>query len=294
MNDLPGRSFGWRRFVRPVWIVPGVSVLALGAITIWWLARGPVAEKEVRKRTVAEAAARSAAFADLLAGLRAEPDPTAFVEARAGRDDSQAVSDLIQAYAAWASRGDALDARRAIVKRFLEGQDVKAGVAALFKAVALDTTPRRQDPMWRDLVTGVSGLWNAMTIAWGRDLVHIETDPKTKDLLLESLAQVSPKKIGAEQQNLLVTDLIDLYPTAAADQKVALNAAIAAMAGPDVVEILNRRGINEGSVQIASIQKIDQEVQSSRAQYRKVLEQIEKEEREAQETNAREAAKSKR
>ena len=294
MNDLPGRSFGWRRFVRPVWIVPGVSVLALGAITIWWLARGPVAEKEVRKRSVAEAAARSAAFADLLAGLRAEPDPTAFVEARAGRDDSQAVSDLIQAYAAWASRGDALDARRAIVKRFLEGQDVKAGVAALFKAVALDTTPRRQDPMWRDLVTGVSGLWNAMTIAWGRDLVHIETDPKTKDLLLESLAQVSPKKIGAEQQNLLVTDLIDLYPTAAADQKPALNAAIAAMAGPDVVEILNRRGINEGSVQIASIQKIDQEVQSSRAQYRKVLEQIEKEEREAQETNAREAAKSKR
>ena len=294
MNDLPGRSFGWRRFVRPVWIVPGVSVLALGAITIWWLARGPVAEKEVRKRSVAEAAARSAAFADLLAGLRAEPDPTAFVEARAGRDDSQAVSDLIQAYAAWASRGDALDARRAIVKRFLEGQDVKAGVAALFKAVALDTTPRRQDPMWRDLVTGVSGLWNAMTIAWGRDLVHIETDPKTKDLLLESLAQVSPKKIGAEQQNLLVTDLIDLYPTAAAEQKPALNAAIAAMAGPDVVEILNRRGINEGSVQIASIQKIDQEVQSSRAQYKKVLEQIEKEEREAQETNAREAAKSKR
>ena len=294
MNDLPGRSFGWRRFARPVWIVPGVSVLALGAITIWWLARGPVAEKEVRKRSVAEAAARSAAFADLLAGLRAEPDPMAFVQARAGRDDSQAVSDLIQAYAAWASRGDALDARRAIVKRFLEGQDLKAGVAALFKAVALDTTPRRQDPMWRDLVTGVSGLWNAMTIAWGRDLVHIETDPKTKDLLLESLAQVSPKTIGAEQQNLLVTDLIDLYPTAAADQKVALNAAIAAMAGPDVVEILNRRGINEGSVQIASIQKIDQEVQSSRAQYKKVLEQIEKEEREAQETNAREAAKSKR
>jgi len=294
MNDLPGRSFGWRRFARPVWIVPGVSVLALGAITIWWLARGPVAEKEVRKRSVAEAAARGAAFADLLAALRAEPNPMAFVEARAGRDDSQAVSDLIQAYAAWASRGDALDARRAIVKRFLEGQDLKAGVAALFKAVALDTTPRRQDPMWRDLVTGVSGLWNAMTIAWGRDLVHIETDPKTKDLLLESLAQVSPQKIGPEQQSLLVTDLIDLYPTAAADQKPALNAAIAAMAGPDVVEILNGRGINEGAVQLASIQKIDQEVQSSRAQYKKVLEQIEKEEREAQETNAREAAKSKR
>ncbi len=292
MEETPGRS--WRRFARRVWIVPGVAVLALGAVTVWWLARGPVSsEKEIRKRVVAERAARSAAFADLLARLRDEPDPMAFVQARAGRDDSEAMTDLIQAYAAWASRGDALDARRAIVKRFLEGQDLKGGVAALLKAVALDGTPRRQDPMWRDLVTGVAGLWNAMTIAWGRDLVHIETDPKTKDLLLESLAQVSPQKIGVEQQNLLVTDLIDLYPTATADQKPALNAAIAALAGPDVVEILNRRGINEGAVQLASFQKVTQEVESSRARYKKVLEQIEKEEREAQETNAREAAKSK-
>jgi hypothetical protein len=294
MENAPGRSSSWRRFVRPIWIVPGVSVLALGAVIIGWLARGPVPEKAVRKRTVAEAAARSAAFSDLLARLRAEPDPMAFVQARAGRDDAEAITDLIQAYAAWASRGDALDARRAIVNRFLDGQDMKGGVAALLKAVALDTTPRRQDPMWRDLVKGVAGLWNAMTIAWGRDLVHIETDPKTRDLLLESLAQVSPKKIGVEQQNLLVTDLIDLYPTATPDQKPALNAAIAAMAGQDVVEILNGRGINEGAVQLASIQRINQEIESSRAQYKKVLEQIEKEEREAQETNAREAAKSKR
>ena len=66
------------------------------------------------------------------------------------------------------------------------------------------------------------------------------------------------------------------------------------MAGPDVVEILKGRGINAGSQPLASIEKINQELETSRAQYKKVLDQIEKDEREAQDTNAREAAKSKR
>jgi hypothetical protein len=292
MENAPGRS--WRRLLRPVWVVPGVSVVVVVAIVIGLVARRPIPEKEARKRAAAEAAAKSAAFADLLARLRQEPEPMAFVQARVGRDEAGAMTDLIQAYAAWASRGDALDARRAIVKAFIENPNLKVGMEALLKAVALDATPRRQDPLWHDLVDGVGGLWNAVTIAWGRDIVHTENNPKTKDLLMESLAAVDPKKIGPEQQGLLVTDLIDLYPYASPDQKPALERALATMAGQDVVEILGRRGINQGSTPIASIQKIDQEVEASRTQYKKVLERIEKEEREAQETNAREAAKSKR
>jgi hypothetical protein len=171
---------------------------------------------------------------------------------------------------------------------------MKMGMEALLKAVALDTTPRRQDPLWPDLVGGVAGMWNAVTIAWGRDVVHTESNPKTKDLLMESLAGVDPKKIGPEQQTLLVADLIDLYPYAAPDQKPALEKALAAMAGQDVVEILGRRGINQGSTPIAAIQKINQELETGRTQYKKVLERIEKEEREAQEANAREAAKGRR
>ena len=70
--------------------------------------------------------------------------------------------------------------------------------------------------------------------------------------------------------------------------------ALTTMAGPDVVEILQGPGHQQGSPPLASIQKINQELETSRAKYKKVLEQIEKDEREAQETNAREAAKSKR
>jgi hypothetical protein len=283
----PGRSA--KRLPRFVWIVPA---LVLAATAVWWLARAP-SEKDARRRAVAAASARNAEFSELFAKLRLEPDPMAFVQARAGREDAVAITDLIQAYAAWASRGDALEARRQIIKQFIENPDIKVGMEALLRAVALDMTPRRQDPLWRDLVSGVSRQWNAMSISWGRDLVQTETNPKTKDLLLESLAEVDPHKIGPEQQNLLVTDLIDLYPYASPDQKPALDRALAAMAGPDVVEILSRRGINEGSTPIASIEKINQEIEATRGKYKKVLEQIEAEDREAKETNAREAAKSK-
>jgi hypothetical protein len=293
MQDTPGRSAkGLKR--RLLWIVPAVAV-AFGATTVWLVARkSPSAPLEAARQQAAKATAERNAIAEVLAKLRLEGDPMAFVQARVARDDSEAITDLIQAYAAWASRGDALEARRLIVKHFLEHPNMKLGVDALLRAVALDTTPRKQDPIWSDLVKGVGGLWNAMTVAWGRDLAHLETNPKARDLVLESLAQVTPQKIGSEQQGLLVADLIDLYPQASVDQRQALDKALTAMAGPDVVEALNRRGVDQGSAPLASIQKINQELEASRTQYKKVLEQIEKDEREAQEANAREAAKAKR
>ena len=99
----------------------------------------------------------------------------------------------MNAYAAWASRGDALEARRLIVKQLLENPNPKIGFEALLQAVALDTTPRKQDPLWRDLVEGVGRQWNAVSYPAGRDLVHTVTSPKAKDLLLESLASIPPE-----------------------------------------------------------------------------------------------------
>lgn len=292
MQPAPGRSA--KPSVRLVWIVPVVAIVAVGGSVFFSRAHRP--EGEARKRAAAAAAAataNNAAVADRVAQLRAEPDPMAFVQARAGQDDAATMTELMQAYAAWASRGEALEARQQIVKRFVGDSNPKVGVTALLRAVALDATPRQADPLWKDLVRDVSGLWNAVTVAWGRDLLQTESSPRAKDLLLESLANASPDRIGGEQKDLLVTDLIDMYPYASPDQKPALDKALAAMAGSDVVEILAHRGINEGSAPLASIQAINQEIEANRAKYRKVLEQIEEEDRQAQETNAREAAKSK-
>src|SRR5262245_57679659 len=139
MKSATGRS--WRGSLRAAWIVPGVVVAVVGAAVCVRLARRPVSAPELQRQAAAQAATRPAAVAELLARLRQEPDPMAFVQARIGRDDSDALTDLIQAYAAWASRGDALEARRAIVKGFLDNQNLKVGLEALLKAVALDETP---------------------------------------------------------------------------------------------------------------------------------------------------------
>ena len=289
MQQAPGRSP--KRRSRLVWIVPGALVLALGATAVWRVARGPSSKLDPARQRAAEAAAARGALADLLAKLRLEPDPVAYVQARMGKEDTTALSELVNAYAAWASRGDAQEARRLIVKQFLENANPKIGFEALLQAVALDPTPRKQDPLWRDLVEGVGRHWNPLSYPAGRDLVHTVNSPKTKDLLLESLASIPAGKLTPDQQNGLVTDLIDLYPDATADQKVALDKALTAMAGPDVVQIMHGQGIKEGSPPLAAIEKINQEVEASRTRYKKVLEQIEKDDREARETNAREASK---
>jgi hypothetical protein len=292
MKLAPGRSA--RRAPRFVWIVSGVLAAALAVTAVRLVARGPRSNLDAARQRAAEATAARGTLTDLLAKVRVEPDPMAYAQARAGKDDATTISELINAYAAWASRGDALEARRLIAKQFLDNPNPKVGFEALLRAVALDTTPRKQDPLWRDLVEGVTRQWNPVTYAWGRDLVHVEGSPKARDLLLESLAGVPPGKLTQDQQGLLVTDLIDLYPEAGPDQKAALDRALTAMAGSDVVQILHRQGINQGSAPLAAIQKIEQEVEASRAKYKQVLEQIEKDEREAKETNAREAGKSNR
>lgn len=289
MEKAPGRLP--KRRSRLVWIVPGALVLALGATAVWRVARGPSSKLDPARQRAAEAAAARGTLAELLAKVRLEPDPIAYVQARAGKDDPTALGDLVNAYGAWASRGDALEARRLIVRQLLESPNPKMGFEALLQAVALDTTPRKQDPLWRDLVEGVGRQWNAVSYPAGRDLVHTVNSPKTKDLLLESLASIPPGRLTPDQQNGLVTDLIDLYPDATADQKAALDKTLTAMAGPDVVQILHGQGIKEGSPPLAAIEKINQEVEASRTRYKKVLEQIEKDEREAKETNAREASK---
>ena len=77
----------------------------------------------------------------------------AYVQARAGKQDTTTLAELINAYAAWASRGDALEARRAIVKQLLGNSNMKLGVEALLKAVALDTHATQAGP-------DVAGTWS--------------------------------------------------------------------------------------------------------------------------------------
>ena len=89
MEKAPGRLP--KRRSRLVWIVPGVLVLALGATAVWRVARGPSSKLDPARQRAAEAAAARGTLAELLAKVRLEPDPMAYVQARAGKDDTTAL-----------------------------------------------------------------------------------------------------------------------------------------------------------------------------------------------------------
>jgi hypothetical protein len=190
-----------------------------------------------------------------LRGPTGAGDPLARVSALAGREDPAAVSELIDLYGKLASVPSALEARKLAFRTLLAQPNVVVALQAAMAAIASDPTPRQQDPLWPFLVQGVAALWDAVTIEHGRDLVMIEQRPKPHDVLLESLAEVPPGKLSDSQRAALAADLIDLYPRLAPEQRPAVDRALAALGGSDLIEILARRGLGESSHLQAAIQE---------------------------------------
>jgi len=178
------------------------------------------------------------------------PDPIAYVKLRAAQDDPTTINELVQAYGLWASRSDAQDARREIVTKLLAHPDMRVGLEALLTAVQSDQTPKTLDPMWPTLVEAVGARWDAVTFPMGRDMVALEERAKAKDLLIDSLASVKPEKLADSQKPLLASDLIDMYAGLRPDQKPAVEKALNALAGPDIVKILHGQGLAEGSTDL--------------------------------------------
>jgi hypothetical protein len=174
----------------------------------------------------------------------------------AARHDQLAVNELIQIYGRGASdTPEALEARRMALQALLAHPNVEVGLQAVLSAVAMDQTPKRQDPMWPHLVRGVASLWNAVTITRGRDLVMIEKRAKPREVLLESLAEVRPETLTDEQRAQLVADLIDLYPSLQPEQKPAVDRALTALGSSDLVEILGGRGLGQQSHLKAAVEE---------------------------------------
>ncbi|HET6149274.1 MAG TPA: hypothetical protein VFH68_17180 [Polyangia bacterium] len=229
-----------------------VSIAAVGGIAsgvVWWTRPtglpNPGAERAPAS-SLAPGAAGASASSEL--ALRR-------VSALAGQEDPAAVSELIGWYGKLASTPGSLDARKAAFRSLLAYPNMVVGLEAGLAAIAADPTPRQQDPMWPFLVQGVASLWDGVTIQHGRDLVMIEQRPKPRDVLLESLAEVPPGKLSDSQRAALAADLIDLYPQLKPEQRPAVDRALAALGGSDLIEILARRGLGDNSHLKAAIEE---------------------------------------
>lgn len=234
------------RRTKTLWIasiVTGAGAIAALAI---WPAR-PVSDPR--------SAAGRAAAGSLARAAVATEDPMTQVSRLVGRQDAAAVSALIDLYGKLASSPDALDARKLAFRTLLAYPNMLIGLQAALTAIASDQTPRQRDPMWPDLVQGVGSLWDSVTIQHGRDLVMMEERPKPRDVLLESLAEVPPGKLSDSQRAALAADLIDLYPGLKPEQRPAMDRALAALGSSDLVEILARRGLIEGSHLQAAVEE---------------------------------------
>jgi hypothetical protein len=240
---------------RPLLVVP---LLALGAAAVlgWRLTRGPVSVSEADGEGEASQSPAVRAVARV-------PDPVAYVRQRATQDDPTTVNELMQAYGAWASRPDAQEARKEIVSKLLAHPDFRVGLEALLTAVQSDQTPKLMDPMWPTLVEAIAPRWDAVTFSMGRDMVALEERAKAKDLLIDSLASVKPEKLADSQKPLLASDLIDMYAGLRPDQKPAVEKALNALAGPDIVKILNHQGLTEGSTDLNIVADKKQAVENA-------------------------------
>jgi hypothetical protein len=236
---------GPRRFtrLRPVLAVV-LPVLAISALALAlrgrWSGQNPRASPQEAAGVSSGESARSGNVVD----------PMRFVQDRADTRKSSNLNELIQVYGHWVSRPDAVPARRAIVRTLLGHSSLPVGLGLLLTAVEADPTAREQDPMWSALVQNVASMWNPTTFSYGRDLLQIEDRPKAKDLLLESLTQVRPETLPRHQRRQLASDFIDMYAAVRPDQKPAVNRALHALAGSDVVEILAGRGLAAGDHQL--------------------------------------------
>ena len=225
-----------------------VSMAAVGGIAggvVWW----------TRAPAPAGTTAAPAPVASPLSGATGAGDALSRVSRLAGREDPAAVSELIDLYGKLASIPGSLEARKLAFRTLLAYPNMVVGLEAGMAAIAADPTPRQQDPMWPFLVQGVASLWDAVTIEHGRDLVMIEQRPRPRDILLESLAEVPPGKLSDSQRAALAADLIDLYPQLKPEQRPAVDRALVALGGSDLIEILARRGLGDSSHLKAAIEE---------------------------------------
>jgi len=122
------------------------------------------------------------------------------------------ISECAGEEACQVARRMALGALRTVVDR-------PARLAALIEAGRAPGVKPEDDPLWPDLVQALSETWAAANSAGGRRRMLREPDPRTRRLLISSLAVYAASNRGLSdmtkpQRRALRAELMRAYPTA--------------------------------------------------------------------------------
>jgi hypothetical protein len=131
--------------------------------------------------------------------------------------------------------------RKAALNDLLSQPDAPAKLTLLLEAAAADPTAPDKDPLWPDLVQGLSTIWQGETINSGIDLMHIESRPRARDAVVSSFAKVALERTGdlsPPQTQKLTETFIDLHDKLPAYQQREVERAARKIAGNDVADLM--------------------------------------------------------
>jgi len=119
--------------------------------------------------------------------------------------------------------------------------DAPTKLALLLEAAAADPSAPDKDPLWPELVQGLSTIWQGEAITSGMDLMFTESRPRARDAIVSSFAKLALERtseLTAAQQQNLTEHFIDLHNRLPPFQKREVETAARKIAGNDVADLL--------------------------------------------------------
>jgi hypothetical protein len=123
----------------------------------------------------------------------------------------------------------------------LLSQEAPTRLTMLLEAAAADPSAPDKDPLWPELVKGLSTIWQGETINSGMDLMFTESRPRARDAVVSSFAKLAVERSGEltpAQQQKLTEYFIDIHARLPAYQKREVEMAARKIGGNDVADLL--------------------------------------------------------
>ena len=136
--------------------------------------------------------------------------------------------------------------RRGAMNDLLAQGDAPTRLTLLIEAAAADPTEPDQDPLWNELVQGLSAIWQGDAITTGIDVMFTESRPRARDAVVSSFAKLALERTGdltPAQSQRLTEAFIDLHNRLPALQRREVEAAARKIAGDDVADLMQGKGM---------------------------------------------------